>query len=437
MQLDVQPFALRRSVLLAFAFVAACGANAPPPSEPRSAQWSQPDQGTRAIADCKQTHNADSAECLAVMTDGRLSLAEQRELRSALDRDQAEANLAMLGFQPCSRRRAEQESTIRSHLAGTVPTANDVNDSWAQCVKRQLQRCQDAVDANIDDGLRQCADVAWNDLPSEMQRPDAVGTVSCLQQAKAEQSALRTCIANTEADQYELRCPTIAGQATCGRTRLAERFRCMNQEPTTLCSLVNVADDWAAFRTANKIDALREEARVAACADQIERTTLAERAGDARRTEGELASAAATCTTDAERTPLAQLNDDVAKLKLAADEKAQKKDLAVKEAMRCGGGTTMAFVMMATAGGRGVPKDTQGCRYVLFGKVRSSNQQFTQLTNFTDDEYAHLIRTNEAFVTGTVFTGDSRVRYATYAGIQRITLADGSSHALHAFKLLP
>jgi hypothetical protein len=216
-------------------------------------------------------------------------------------------------------------------------------------------------------------------------------------------------------------------------TCIQNRAHCLSLiAATTKCPIVNVAGAWSQFDATTKRPAVYETLRASACKQVVGDIVGAIDNHDERGIDAELANAAIFCTSDPDLAQMASLRTQVEKLHEYKRQESEK----LNAVDRCGGGTTMAFVMRVTVGGRDVPKDVSGCRYTLFGKVVSSNKEFIQLTNITSGDYAHLIRTSETFVDGTVFSAD-RVRYATYEGLQRVTLHDGSSHAFHVFRLLP
>jgi hypothetical protein len=317
------------------ALIVACGgagSSGSGATAPGSSHWSQLDQGRRAITECKRTHDLDSTECKLTISLGHLSVAEQQQLRDAAGRDVAQQRLAELTSEPCSRERAKQELALERYLSSgkaSDPTANDVHDKWEGCVKAQLQRCQQAVDKSIDDGLSECA-VSASELPSDLLRAEIDAIVPCLRQVKAEQNAARDCIANTEANKYGLRCPSISGQATCGRTRLAERFACLHAPQTNACPIIGVANDWMAFRSSNDLDAAIEEARSAACGEQIDEVSSAVRAADVPRAENSLKDASISCTSDEEKAKLAELREQLPRVRLIAQEKVARREAPPK-----------------------------------------------------------------------------------------------------------
>jgi len=312
---------IRSRVSAAFALlVAACGA----PQSAETPDWSETEQGRRAIAQCKRTRDPESVQCKLATSLGRVPLEDlQHQSEGQLERggeraaDQSSAReRAAPGVAPCSRARSRQELEHDAELSGSnvEPTPQMISARLAKCIHLQIAKCQLAIDEGVGTGIDTCGQMTWTQIPDGMLRAELSDIVPCLREVKLEQEALANCIARTEPKRDELRCPQVDGRETCGRSRgsfLRERAACMKSQesPQASCPQITITRAWSRFRTSIKFDQTFEEARSAACEHDRSRVAAAVHDKDSRRAEQALVEADVFCTAANERAKVVELRD--------------------------------------------------------------------------------------------------------------------------------
>lgn len=340
------------------------------------------------------------------------------------------------------------ELVIEALLEGSHrrPTDDEITARWSDCAEAKIATCQRAVDEGIDEGIRECDTVRFIEPPPGRQVAELEGLENCLSRVRDQEDALARCVKDTEPKHAAGRteCPPDADEVSAvlhgcvaDRTSELKRAQCLKELalPPDRCSPVDVSKTWATFRDQLDYDRLYEQARVVACDVTLRQAGRLGHLRGVNEAEASLKEAASYCPLGDNDPKIIKVREDLARAQAEQEAEDASREAATKEAKRCGGGTTTAFVMFRTAG-QPMPKDMHGCRYAVFGKVIGGTDTLLLLAmpGQSGDGYLHVLRTREPFMDGTFFMSN---RMAVFEGVETVPFSNGSSHRLPVFRLLP